>query len=130
MRFKDGAPGLRNEPGGGKVAIDQIGVIDMMSFDKNKEKVVLTISDHLEWSQSVEHQQILQSKFNTYFAFVESGQLVDQYPEAKGLPVVFRVVFKYRPGQEGRLFIERARKVIESAGFTLSTELFAESYDN
>lgn len=112
------------------MAVDDCGTIDMMSFDKANGDVVLTISDHLDWSEPFEHQEILQRKFNTYLAFVENGELVRQYPEAKKRPVVFRVVFKFRPEKEGSLFLERARKVIESAGFKLRHELFAVSYGN
>jgi hypothetical protein len=112
------------------MAVDDGGTIDMMSFDKANGDVVLTISDHLDWSEPFEHQELLQRKFNTYLAFVENGELVRQYPEAKERPVVFRVVFKFKPEKEGRLFLERARQVIESAGFRLRHELCAESYNN
>jgi len=112
------------------VAVDQHDFIDMMSFDKINGDVILTISDHLEWSGTSEHQEILQAKFNAYLAFVENGELVQRYPEAKGRPVVFRVVFKHKPDQEGRMFLERASEIIQLAGFSLRQELFAESYDN
>jgi hypothetical protein len=112
------------------MAVDESTCIDMMSIDRNSGNVVLTISDHLDWIDSPKHQEILQTKFNTYLAFVENGQLLEQFPEAENRPVVFRVVFKYKPDKEGRQFLERARTVIESAGFRLRHELFAESYDN
>jgi hypothetical protein len=44
--------------------------------------------------------------------------------------VAFKVVFKYKPDQEGWQFLARAKAVIESAGFSLRHEVFAESYDN
>lgn len=112
------------------MAVDQRDLIDMMSFDKNNGDVVLTISDHLDWSETSEHQRILQEKFNAYLAFVESGELLKNYPEAKERAIIFRVVFKYKPDKEGRMFLDRAREVIESAGFSLRHELFADSYDN
>ena len=112
------------------MAVDQRDLIDMMSIDKENGDVVLTISDHLDWSNTSQHQEMLQTKFNAYLAFVEGGQLAQQYPEAENRPVVFRVVFKYRPDGEGLMFLDRARAVIELAGFTLLHELFAESYNN
>jgi hypothetical protein len=112
------------------MAVDQPDLIDMMSFDKNNGDVVLTISDHLDWSDTSEHQRILQNKFNSYLTFVESGELLKRSSEAMGQRVIFRVVFKYRPDSEGMLFLDRAREVIELAGFTLRHELFAESHDN
>jgi len=112
------------------MSVEQSDVIDVISIDKTTGHVILTISDHLEWSDSVQHQMILQAKFNKYLAFVESGEILEGYPDAKHGPVAFKVVFKYKPDQEGWKFLDRAKKVIESAGFTLRHEVFAESYDN
>ena len=81
--------------------------------------MVLTISDHLDWSDSVGHQTI-----NTYLAIVESGEILEQYPKAKDRPVAFKVVFRVPPDESGRAFIARARTVIESAGLTLGDEMF------
>jgi hypothetical protein len=115
---------------GPDMAVDQFDVVDIVSINRSDGQVVLTISDHLDWSDSVEHQIILQRKFNAYLAFVESGEIFDSYPNSQGRLVEFRVVFKFRPDAEGIEFLNRARLVIESAGFSLRYELFAESYDN
>jgi len=112
------------------MSVDQVGIVDMMSTDKTTGKVVLTIADHLDWSDSIEHQAILQKKLNAYLAFIESGEIFKKYPDAKGRQVAFKVVFKFKPDKKGVLFLNRARQVIESAGFDLHSELFAESYDN
>jgi hypothetical protein len=111
------------------MSVDQFDVVDLASVN-NVGEMVLTISDHLDWSDTIEHQTTLQNKFNAYLAFVEGGEMLQKYPDAKGRPIVFNVVFKFRPDQEGLLFLNRARQVIESAGFSLCHEVFAESYDN
>jgi Family of unknown function (DUF6572) len=112
------------------MSVEQSGVVDVISLDKETGHVVLTISDHLDWSDCTEHPTILQAKFNGYLAFVESGEMMESYPEAKGRPVAIKVVFKYRPDQQGWQFLAKAKAVIESAGFSLRHEVFAESYDN
>ena len=109
---------------GNPVSVEQTDVVDIMGIDRNTGHVVLTISDHLDWSNSVEHQDILQKKLNRYLAFVESGEILEQYPNAKNRPVAFRVVFQVPPDESGWAFIARARQVIESAGFTLRDEVF------
>lgn len=101
-----------------------------MSLDERTGHVVLTIADHLNWHDSASHQHALQTKFNAYLAFVESGEVFQRYPESKGRPIAFKVVFKYRPDKEGQEFLAKAREVIEKAGFELRSEVFAESYDN
>jgi hypothetical protein len=100
------------------MTVEQLDVVDIISLDPTGH-VVLTISDHLDWSKSTQHQLALQAKFNKYLAFVESGEILERYPDAKGKPVAIKVVFKYEPDDEGLKFLEKAKKVIESAGFTL-----------
>ena len=112
------------------MSVEQFDVVDVVSIDKKTGQVILTISDHLDWSDCVRHQTILQAKFNKYLAFVESGEILESYPDAKDRPVAIKVVFKHKPDQEGWQFLTRAKQVIESAGFSLRHEVFAESYDN
>jgi hypothetical protein len=112
------------------MTVENTDAVDIIGIDNKTGEVVLTVSDHLDWSETVQHQLTLQKKFNAYLAFVESGEILERYPEAKGRPVTFRVVFKFRPDSEGQIFLEKARAVVESAGFKLRWELFAESYDN
>ena len=111
------------------MSVENEDVVDIISIDKAKS-VVLTISDHLDWSDTTEHQLLLQSKFNRYLAFVESGELLELYPAGKGLPVKFRVVFKFKPDQAAIEFLAKAKEIIEGAGFSLEAAVFAESYDN
>ncbi len=112
------------------MTVEQTNVVDIVSVDKETEHVVLTISDHLDWSNTIEHQTILQAKFNAYLAFAESGEILERYPRAKGRRIVIKVVFKFDPDPEGRKFMARAKEVIQSAGFDLQYELFDASYEN
>ena len=106
------------------MSVEQTDVVDILGIDRETGQVVLTVSDHLDWSDSVGHQTILQKKLNTYLAFVESGEILEQYPTAKDRPVAVRVVFQVPPDESGRAFLAKAREVIESAGFTLRDEVF------
>jgi len=106
------------------MSVEQLEVVDIISTDRRTGHVVLTISDHLDWSNSKEHQTVLQAKFNKYLAFLESGEILVRYPDARNRPVAIKVVFKYEPDDEGRQFLERAKQVIESVGFTLRHDVF------
>jgi hypothetical protein len=114
----------RHAPTELRMSVEQTDVVDILSIDRETGHVVLTISDHLDWSDSAGHQAILQKKLNTYLAFVESGEILEQYPKAKNRPVAFNVVFGVPPDESGWAFVARAREVIESAGFTLREEVF------
>jgi hypothetical protein len=112
------------------MSVEQSKVVDFIGVDNETGGVVLTISDHLDWTNSQNHQAIFQDKINAYLAFVESGEILQRYPDAKGKPVALEVVFKFKPDISGLQFLAKVREVIESAGFAFKHEVFAESYDN
>jgi hypothetical protein len=98
------------------MAVDDFKIIDILSTDLSGN-VILTISDHLDWVESAQHQATLQEKLNRYLAFVESCEILDSYPDAKGRRIVFRVVTQHEPDASGFEFLGQARKIIERAGF-------------
>lgn len=110
------------------MSVEQLDVIDIIGIEKNSGRVTLTISDHLDWFDTVQHQIILQEKINQYLAFVESNEIFESYPDAKGRPIVVTVVFKFSPDKKGYEFLAKARAVIESAGLDLRYEVFGEHF--
>jgi hypothetical protein len=108
-----------------QVSIEQLDVVDIIGIDRITGQVTLTISDHLDWSDSTAHQLLLQSKLNRYLAFVESGEILQSYPQAKDRPIEFEAVFKYPPDEAGLAFLAKARQIIEAAGFRLRHSVFA-----
>ena len=112
------------------MSVEESSTVDIISIDRKTGQVILTISDHLDWHDSKDHQMLLQRKLNSYIAFVESGEILRSYPDAKGKSITFKVVFKFRPDRDAESFLERARGIVASAGFQLRHEVFADSYDN
>ena len=62
------------------MSIEDPDVIDIIGIDRTTGDVVLTISDHLDWSDSVAHQLLLQAKLNRSLAFVEGGEIFEEIP--------------------------------------------------
>ena len=106
------------------MAVDEPGVIDLIGLEGAGD-VVLTVSDHLEWDAGGEHLLMLQEKLNRYLAFIESRELIEQYPAAVGRPVRIDVCCKYAPTNDGEQFLRSARTTIEQAGFSLSWVVLA-----
>ena len=65
------------------MTVEQADKIDIISIDPTGQ-VILTVSDHLPWSDAVQHQLILQTKLNKYLAFIESGEILQSYPDSQG----------------------------------------------
>jgi hypothetical protein len=103
------------------MSVDQTDKIDFMWKDEQSGRVMLTISDHFDWSKEAEdaHLSLLQDKLNTYLYFIESGQLWKAKPEYKGLPVAIHVRAKYRLSKVAAKFYKAAEKGVSEAGASL-----------
>ena len=66
------------------MSVEDAGVVDILSVDRRAGEVVLTVTDHLDWSESVTHQAFLQAKLDRYLAFVEGREILQTYPEEIG----------------------------------------------
>ena len=104
------------------MGIENSRVIDAISIDLNRN-VVLTISDHLEWDLRNEHILLLQDKINAYLAFIEEGELYEQYPNAKGRKVVIQLVTKYLPSEDGRKFIQHTKQILANNDYGFICEI-------
>jgi hypothetical protein len=106
-----------------RMAIDQPKVIDFIGVDKITGNIVLTISDHLDWEDSPRHQMILQEKINCYLAFIESGEILETYPDAEARIPVITVMARYSPDSGGQQFLSKAKSVLHSAGILFEFEV-------
>ena len=102
--------------------------MDIVSIGKDGD-VVLTISDHLDWSDTEEHQLILQTKLNTYLAFIESGEIYERYPRATNRKIIISVAAKYLPDRAGNEFLVKVKETVEKAGFGFEFKQFAVNPD-
>jgi hypothetical protein len=101
------------------MSVENTDTIDFIGTDNLSGKIILTISDHLDWTNGENHLRKLQEKLNTYLRFCESGELYKSYPKAVGRHIVFSVVMKHVLLPEGESFLEKVRAAMECAGFEL-----------
>src|ERR1700685_1777500 len=101
------------------MSIEQRLIVDAISVDRASGDVCLTISDHLDWANVLEHVYSLQEKINDYLAFLESGQIFAEHPAAKGKKLKIKVFFKFAPPEGDAItFLAKASETIASAGFS------------
>ncbi|WP_179958168.1 DUF6572 domain-containing protein [Chitinimonas arctica] len=106
------------------MSVEQDNVIDAISLS-NSSNVVLTISDHLEWSQENEeiHLELLQNKLNTYLVFFESGELYESYPAAEGKKVTISIVAKFDLNEKAKGFYAQVEAILAGAGLGLEFQV-------
>ena len=107
------------------MSVDQRNVVDAVGVENASGEVVLTISDHLDWTDVLEHVYTLQEKINDYLAFLKSEQIFETYPAAKGKKLKIQVHFKHSPpAGDAMTFLASADEVIRSAGFSFGYVLY------
>lgn len=109
------------------MSVEQTNIIDLVALDVEMGRLVLTISDHLEWFEDcTEHLLVLQEKLNAYLRFVESGEVLLSHPKAKGKPILIDVIMKHPPTFQGVKFLEDVRILVEGAGIMFNYRVFHE----
>jgi Family of unknown function (DUF6572) len=107
------------------MSIEQTNIVDFINIEPVSENVVLTLADPLPWTTNDhDHLLMLQEKLNVYLSFVESGEILETYPEARDRRITISMVFKYEPNAAAHDFIEKAQAAIEAAGMELRFETF------
>lgn len=108
------------------MSIEQTDVIDAIGIELSSGKVILTISDHLDWEEEQYHLIALQNKINTYIAFIESGELHNAYPDSLDREAVIEVVMRLPPSPAGAGFLDQVRPILESSGIGLRSRTLEE----
>lgn len=101
------------------MSVVQTDVVDAIGVDAKTGDLVLTITDHLEWGGSNEHKFLLQEKINTYLSFVEGGEVLQVYPDAKDRSVVIDVVFEHDFNEAAEGFLSQVAEIIGNVGIRL-----------
>ncbi len=101
------------------MALGNIETIDSIDVHNPTGDLVLSIFHERPWEED-DHLLLLQSKINTYLAFVCDGQLASDCPEHADRNVRVQIAYKFEPGHEGVQFVEQAKAVLSKHGVSLS----------
>jgi hypothetical protein len=96
------------------MSVEEKDIIDLVSTKDNV--VTLSIADHLTWDDEQQHLAHLQDELNRYLDFINSGELVDKFPETADHRPVVCVHFVHSPTETAQQFLEKASASIEAEG--------------
>ncbi len=98
------------------MSIENLSKIDLITVTCEgivPSQVILVITDHLQWSEYTNvHLYQLQEKINKYIEFIESGEMLEKYPDVLGKEIMFKIYFKYSIPNECIEFINRVREIL------------------
>lgn len=107
------------------MSVDQKGVIDVLTRSRDTGDVTLTISDHLDWAQPLEHIALLQAKIDAYLRFIASGQVWERCPDALNKGIIILVAFRCPPPEgDVQEFLAAAGEKVEAAGYGFEYKVF------
>ncbi len=96
------------------MTVSETRVVDAIGVENDSGRVVLTVTDHLEWDDH--HLAVLQDKLNTYISFIESGELLSAYPDAHERQPLIDVVCKHPPTEQAETYFAGVRAALSDAG--------------
>ena len=98
------------------MGLDKPEEVDAIGIEDATGVAVLTIADSWDWEEEGEHLLALQAKLNSYFEFIESGQVWESYPGAQGRDLVIEIVTRFPlPGVAEEL-VHRASEASSDLG--------------
>ena len=107
------------------MSIDQKGVIDVLTRSRDTGDITLTISDHLDWAQPLEHIALLQAKVDAYLRFIASGQVWERFPDAIHKGIIIMVAFRVPPPEGDVMdFLAAVEEQVETAGYIFAFKVF------
>lgn len=112
------------------MSVEDRGVIDFFATRREVDRILVGISDHLDWSSPIDHLHKLQENMNDYAAFIESGQVWERASETASravppgsVPVELKVFLLHEPPALFLEFLDRAREAFAALPITVSYEV-------
>jgi len=81
---------------------------------------VLSIYDHLDWSDEIAHLQVLQAKISSYFGFIESRQYESVFPQKEISSFIIEVSFLHGVTDTAHRFLSAMTRKVNGKEVTLT----------
>jgi hypothetical protein len=110
------------------MSVRETDTIDYIYLEEESEAPVLVVSDPLGWTKQEEssHIELLTEKLNTQIAFVNTGQLVQVWPEFHDGKIVWvEVAARCALSQRAHEFYQHAGGVMADANMKLRLMLLS-----
>ena len=102
------------------MTVTESKTVDAIGIERSTDEVVLTIADHLDWKRADDHFATLEAKLNCYAVFIESGELIAEYPNAEGRTRRIDVVLQFKPTDAALQFLANAQATLRAARIGLT----------
>ncbi|WP_445504879.1 DUF6572 domain-containing protein [Microvirga sp. G4-2] len=109
------------------MSVEETNKIDFIRTEHGTGKVLLVITDHLEWDSDDEstqyHVDILERKVESYLDFVINGELNYKFPQLSRRDVVILLFCKHSPEGKGAKLISALGALLQKNNISLRVEI-------
>ncbi|MFZ1965275.1 MAG: DUF6572 domain-containing protein [Roseiarcus sp.] len=107
------------------MTIEDLNKIDFVSVERATGKAVLTISDHLPRDiDEGRHLELSQAKVYRQLDVIESGEVNELIPSARGRPLVIQIYSLFELSQDGRNLVNNLENYLAGMAIELRWILF------
>ena len=82
-------------------------------------RLILGISDHLDWSDSAQHIEAIKAKVNAYYTFSKSEAFRLQFPSKGAAAPRIVIMCAFEPSPEGLAYLNEAAGKVARIGWAL-----------
>ena len=104
------------------MTIENRGVVDFIGTSKKDGTTILTISDHLEWTDYAYHSTALQDKINDYLEHVCTNK-VENAPSNR---IRIQLIMKYQPTPQAIDLLRRIEQRVAYLGYEFCHSVYSE----
>ena len=97
------------------MSLDQLDVVDAIGVDKVSDAVVLSIIDYWPWHDTESHLNTLRDKIKRYLDYIDSGEIYESYPDARGKSISIDVVAQHSFPAEAIKFLDSIALALQDA---------------
>lgn len=109
------------------MTLDNTSIVDAAGIESGSGVVVLTIADAWDWDDTPTHLAALQNKLNSYFEFVESGQIWESFPARIGGKIRIDIIGRFLIPAAAQELIRQANEVAAELKLTVCHREYRDS---
>lgn len=103
-----------------KLNIEKTSVLDGIAFDEKNSKLILLLSDGMDWTNEYNHLILLQEKINHYIAYIESKQYLKYLQEHSIIldnvkQIEIELHFLFKETENCKKFLNNVEQIISSS---------------
>jgi hypothetical protein len=106
------------------MSLEDPHTVDAVGVEKSTGHIVLTIADSWDWLDERGHLLALQAKLNTYFEFIETGQVWESFEHHQGKSLVIDVILRFKPPASALELLQRAGEVASQLAVQVRHRVF------